>query len=313
MTNLSDAKQNRLSLPGTAQTAGQIAKQIAILFKLRVVSLLILAAIGGAFLGARGFPTSEALASTVLMGFMAAGGASAINQYLERSSDKLMRRTQSRPLANGQLERPVVIAVVGGVLVLLSVLITLSFNAPMAFYLGLGALIYVGVYTIWLKPRSVLNIIIGGAAGSCAVMTGGAAAGSAADFGVVVLALLVFLWTPVHFWALAIFYREDYSLAGIPMLPVLATPRQSAIWILFHALGTVLGACMLAVHPSLGWPYLIPVAVASIILLNDCVLLLNNPGKRQAIKLFIKSNLFLAVILVTIILITALKQLVPHW
>ena len=290
-------------------TRQPILKQIATLFKLRVVSLLVFAAIGGAFLGAHGAPPVGALIAVVITGTLAAGGASGMNQYLERTNDRLMRRTQRRPLAVGHIEHPVLILWIAGAMILLAVLSVLPFNPPMALYLGLGAVIYVGVYTIWLKPRSVLNIVIGGAAGSCAVMTGGAAVGAASQPGVIVLALLVFLWTPVHFWALAMFYRDDYAAGDIPMLPVHVSAEQSARWILVHAVSTGLATVLLAVDPALGWPYLIPAALITAMLVIESTYLIRQPDKKQAIRLFIKSNLFLAGVLLAIILIPLGRQL----
>jgi len=286
-----------------------ILKQIVTLFKLRVVSLLLFAAIGGAFLGARGAPPLAALLTVVLTGTLAAGGASAMNQYLERTNDRLMRRTQRRPLAAGIVEHPSLILWIAAAMILLAVLSVLPSNPPMALYLGLGAAIYVGVYTLWLNPRSVLNIVIGGAAGSCAVMTGGAAVGAASQPGVIVLALLVFLWTPVHFWALAMFYRDDYAAGDIPMLPVHVSSAQSARWILVHAASTGLATVLLAVDPALGWPFLIPAVLISLMLVVESVRLIQNPEKRQAIRLFIRSNLFLAGVLLAAILVPLGRQL----
>jgi protoheme IX farnesyltransferase len=290
-------------------TAREALKLIVALFKLRVVSLLLFAAVGGAFLGARGVPSIGALLAILITGTLAAGGASAINQYLERSEDQLMRRTSRRPLASGLVQRPVAVLWVAIAMIAVAVLAVLPFNPPMALYLGLGAAIYVGVYTVWLKPRSVLNIVIGGAAGSCAVMTGGAAVGAASNPGVIALALLLFLWTPAHFWALAMFYEEDYAKAGVPMLPVRANPANSAWWIFVHALSTSLAALALAVSPALGWPYLIPTGMIAVALIVGSVRLIRTPERKQAIKLFVTSNLFLALVLLSIILVTVGHQL----
>ena len=111
-------------------------------------------------------------------------------------------------------------------------------NPALALFLTLGAIIYIGVYTLWLKPRSPLNVVIGGAAGSCAVLSGGAAVGAWSDPGVLALALLVFFWSPTHFWSLALACREDYERAGTPMLPVVTTARRAATWGLIHAMAS---------------------------------------------------------------------------
>jgi protoheme IX farnesyltransferase len=278
----------------------QALKTIVSLFKLRVVSLLLLAAVGGAFLGAAGLPALGGLATLLVTGTLAAGGASAINQYLERDSDTRMRRTQRRPLPSGSVEHPVAVLLVAVAMVAVAVGTVAPWKPAMALYLALGALIYVGVYTLWLKPRSVTNIVIGGAAGSCAVMTGGAAVGAASDPGVIALALLVFLWTPVHFWALAMFYKEDYEHADVPMLPARAPARDSAWFIFIHALGTAVVVFALGAHPALGWVYLVPAGLMTVYMLVGSVKLLRNPVRKQAIRLFITSNLFLMVVLIAV-------------
>lgn len=278
------------------------------LFKLRVVLLLLAAAIGGAFLGARGVPPLKALLAVVISGTLAAGGASAVNEYVERHTDALMRRTRRRPLPAGQIAQPAAVLWIAVAMIAAAVLGVLPGNPAMALYLALGALIYIGIYTLWLKPRSVLNIVIGGAAGSMAVMTGGAAVGAPADAGVIALALLVFLWTPAHFWALALFYRDDYALAGVPMLPVRASDKASAGWIFLHVLATALAALVLAAHPALGWVYLIPTLALMVPMLVAAVRLVRKPERRQALRLFVLSNLFLLVILAAVVVATALHQ-----
>jgi protoheme IX farnesyltransferase len=194
-------------------------KTAVVLFKLRIVFLLVVAATGGAFLGANGWPGWETLLLTWLTGSLAAAGASALNQYLERHSDGAMGRTEKRPLVTGDITHPQFVPFIGTALILLPSLAVLPFNPALTFFLLLGAFIYVVIYTIWLKQRTVLNIVIGGAAGSAAVLSGGAAAGAWNDPGVLVLSLILFLWTPFHFWSLAILYRDDYQRADVPMLP----------------------------------------------------------------------------------------------
>jgi protoheme IX farnesyltransferase len=291
-------------------TLRELLKMVVTLFKLRVVSLLLLAAIGGAFLGARGTPSFGALATVFITGLLSAGGASAINQYLERDSDTRMRRTHKRPLAAGQLRRPALILWIAIAMILAAVLSVLPTNPAMAFYLALGALVYVLIYTIWLKPRSVLNIVIGGAAGSCAVMTGGAAVGAASDPGVIVLALLLFLWTPAHFWALAMFYKEDYAAADVPMLPVYTNGQHTAWWIFIHTASTGLAAVLLAFHPALGWVYALPVGVITVMMMSRSIKLIRSPERKWAIKLFITTNIFLALVLLWIMLVTAGRQII---
>lgn len=290
-------------------TLRSIIRILVVLFKLRVVSLLIFAAMGGAFLGARGVPSWQALVAILLTGTLSAGGASAINEYLERDTDAFVKRTSRRPLVSGEIERPTIILWIAVAMIVIATLVVLPYQPAMAFYLALGALIYVGVYTVWLKPRSVLNIVIGGAAGSCAVMTGGAAVGAATDSAVIVLALLVFLWTPAHFWALAMFYKDDYARSGVPMLPVRASANHAAWWIFIHAASTGIATFALAADSVLGWVYLIPAGVITLIMIAASARLIRTPERREAIKLFVISNIFLALVLLTIMVVTAGRQL----
>lgn len=275
---------------------------LVVLFKLRVVSLLLLAAVGGAFLGARGWPGMGTLVLVLVTGGMAAAGASALNQYLERFTDLNMSRTRSRPLVIGSFARPQLVPVVGVLLIAVPCLAVLPFNPGLAFYLLLGAVIYVGVYTIWLKPRTLLNIVIGGAAGSAAVMSGGAAANAANDVAVIVLALLVFLWTPTHFWSLALLYRQDYQKASFPMLPAQVTPRQSAWWVLAHTLPTGLAAILLTSTPGLGWLYGLAALGLTLELLYRNIRLIMAPTPKNARRLFMSSNYYLMAVLLVICL-----------
>jgi protoheme IX farnesyltransferase len=301
-TQLADKAAERM-------TFREFLKTLVTLFKLRIVILLLFAALGGAFLGAQGVPSLKEVIAVLITGTLAAGGASAINQYLEIKSDAQMRRTMKRPLAAGIIDRPVLVLWVAGAMVVAAVLMVLFTRPVMALYLLLGALIYVGVYTIWLKPRSVLNIVIGGAAGSMAVMTGGAAVGAASDPGVIVLALLLFLWTPAHFWALAMFYEEDYARADVPMLPVKVTAGNTAWWIFAHAASTGLAALLLAVHPALGWAYFVPTVIITVLMMASSLRLIRTPERKQAIKLFVLTNIFLAMVLAAVMLAATGNQL----
>lgn len=281
--------------------------QVAVvLFKLRVVSLLLMAAVGGAFLGAAGRPSLWALVVVLVTGGMAAAGASALNQYIERDVDQYMARTRTRPLPTGMLRQQWV-PVVGGILIALPVLATLPFNRPLALFLFLGALIYVGIYTIWLKPRTLLNIVIGGLAGSAAVMSGGAAVGAWQDPAVIVLALIVFLWTPCHFWSLAILHRDDYARAQFPMLPTQMSSRSAAWWVFSHTGPTAFAAVLLAVTPALGWVYLVPVALASADMVRRNIRLIREPNRLNARSFFISSNIYLTVLLLAICLDTVIS------
>jgi len=298
--------KTRVNARPTPQAGASRCRSLLVLFKVRVVVLLLGAAVGGACIATGGWPGTSTLAVLLVAGGMAAAGASAINQYLERELDARMERTQRRPLAARTFTRAGWVPYIGGLMIVIPSLAVLPFNPALTFFLLLGAAIYIGVYTIWLKPRTPLNIIIGGAAGSAAVLSGSAAAGNWSEPGAVMLALLVFLWTPTHFWSLAIAYRDDYARGGIPMLPVHTSPRAAAVWVSVHASGAVLAALALTAHPALGWPYLVAVVLASTSLLALSALLIAEPGKKRALALFHGSNLYLGMVILVICVEAAL-------
>jgi heme o synthase len=273
---------------------------IVVLFKLRVVFLLVVAATAGAFIAYGGWPGIDILLLTWVTGGMAAAGASALNQYWERKSDASMVRTSKRPLVTGEISNPWWVPIVGLLLIFVPALAVLSFNPALTFWLLAGAFIYVVIYTIWLKPRTLLNVVIGGAAGSAAVLSGSAAAGSWHAPGALVLALILFLWSPFHFWSLALLYRNDYTRADFPMLPAKTSPKAASWWIFAHALPTGLAGLALAALPFLGWSYLTPVIVITIDLLWRSTRLIGDPSPRNARKMFISSNIYLLVLLVAI-------------
>lgn len=280
--------------------SSSLLSTIVVLFKLRIVLLLVFAAVGGALLGSHGRPTWGELALLLLTGTMSAAGASALNQYFERDHDGLMKRTARRPLVTGEVNPRAVLLVASGLVVGASAIALLAGNPALAFFLALGAFIYVGIYTLWLKPRSVLNVVIGGAAGSAAVISGGAAVGQWADPGVLVLAALLFTWSPMHFWSLALAYRKDYSRAGVPMLPVVSSANQAIFWMMAHAVATGLFGLLLALHGALGWLYLAPVALATLWLWRESAGLLTSYTAPRAMTVFKVSNIYLSVVLLAV-------------
>ena len=289
---------------GLRNQLGQAWKTAVVLFKLRVVTLLLLSAYGGAALAlmAEGQGSLWRWFVLTVAGVLSAGGASGINQYLERERDTTMRRTARRPLASGQIEHPGAILWLSMGMVLGATLLSATLNAATAVWIALGAIIYVGVYTIWLKPRTTLNIVIGGAAGSCAVMSGGAAMGAWSATAVWLLAILVFVWTPVHFWALALAYREDYQKAAFPMLPAKVPALVAARWTALHTVFTAGFGLSLGLVPQIDWFYLVPIGAASIWLVKRTIDLLITPQNPQAMRLFHCSNYYLTAVLAVLLL-----------
>lgn len=302
--NLPVEQSKSVDLASVIDTLKQVARSAVVLFKLRVVSLLLLSAYGGGMLGmlATGQGSLWAWVVLTLSGGLSAAGASGINQYLEIEQDKMMRRTAKRPLPIGEIEHPGIVLWLSMGMILVAIGLALTVNVETAVWIALGAIIYVGVYTIWLKPRTTLNIVIGGAAGSCAVLSGGAVMGAWSDTAVLLLSALIFVWTPVHFWALALAYRKDYQQAKYPMLPAKVAPAVSARWTALHTVATALCGLAIGFVPQIDWGYLIPVSAISAILLWMTGKLLKTPNEPTAMKLFHASNIYLTVVLVVILL-----------
>ncbi len=283
-------------------------KALAGLFKLRIVMLLLISALGGAIIAAGGWPGGWTLVLLMVTGGFSAAGASAVNQYLERERDAQMVRTRRRALPAGLVKNPTWVLAIGGGMVGLAVLLSAVFNPALAISNALGAIIYIGVYTIWLKPRTILNIVIGGAAGSMAVISGGAAAGAWNEPGVLVLSMLVFAWTPTHFWSLAMAYRKDYAEAGFPMLPNNISMQQAAVWVAVHTMLTGFAALALGFHPTLGLAYFIPVGVLTFQFLRLTVQLLRNPKGSAAFNLFKFSNIYLGIVQLIVIFLPLFRS-----
>lgn len=287
-----------LSEQVTSKPVTSLWHEIIVLFKLRIVILLLFAAVGGAFLAAEGWPGFPALVLVLVSGGLSAAGASALNEYLERDRDALMNRTRKRPLVTGAFKSTGWVPWLAAGMILAPIAAALFFNPPLAAALAAGAFVYVVVYTLWLKPRTTLNIVVGGLAGSFAVLSGSAAAGHWAQPAALALAALVFFWTPIHFWALALVYREDYARAGVPMLPVRTRARRAAAWGLVHGIATGATAIIMAfLQPNLGPVYFVPALAASAALIIEGSELVRTPEKRVAWHVFHTSNLFLFVVL----------------
>lgn len=298
----------RQESPAAAESS-TLLTNLLVLFKVRIVLLLVLAAAAGAFLGARGWPGWGAILLVLVTGGLAAMGSSAWNQHLERATDRLMDRTSKRPLLTGALSRTGWVPFVASAMIAAPVLAVLPFNRALSFFLAAGAFIYVVIYTVWLKSRTPLNIVIGGAAGSAAVLAGGAAVGAWQDPAVVLLSILLFFWTPIHFWSLALVHREDYVRARVPMLPATTSARTAAAWTFVHGIGVAASGMALALTPELGLAYDAPVAVMTALLLVQAVLLIGDPSPQRAHRLFHTSNFYLFVVVLAIMLGSATARL----
>jgi heme o synthase len=275
---------------------GGLVRDYIALTKPRIISLLLITALGGMFLAAKGIPDGATIAVVLVAGSLAAGGANSINHYLDRDIDYKMSRTRKRPVAGGRITGRdamyfgVALNVVA--FVLLSVLVN-----PLSAGLTMAATgVYVFVYTLGLKRTSPHNIVIGGAAGAFPPMVGWAAVQGDVGIASVYLFAIVFFWTPPHFWSLALMIKDDYSEAGIPMLPVVSgvdeTKRQI---VLYAALLTAL-TVMFVVTREVGWIYGVSAAVLGVGYLYYAIRLMLSPGIEQAKPAYLFSLAYLTLL-----------------
>jgi protoheme IX farnesyltransferase len=267
------------------------------LFKLRIGLVIGFTALAGLAVTPGHAPGAWRAAWVALAVVVSSAAAGAFNQYVERDLDARMGRTRRRPFVTGALSRSpawlalIVLMCAGSVAVA-----TIAANAVAALYTFLGAFVYGVVYTVWLKRRTWLNIVVGGLAGSFAVLAGAAAvAPGGVDWTPLWLAIVLFLWTPPHFWSLAIAFRADYEAAGVPMLPAVVGDARAARAILA---GTVLlVAATLVPAWRLSWLYAATAVASGAWFLWKSIALVREPGRRAAMANFHASLLHLTLLL----------------
>ena len=270
------------------------------LTKPRVIELLLVTAVPPMVLAQGGFPRLALIVAVVVGGALAAGGANTINCWIERDRDQVMKRTHRRPLPAGSVEPT-------NALVFGLVLETLAFGwlwatvNLLSALLAVGAMLfYVFVYTIWLKPRTPQNIVIGGAAGAVPALVGWAAVRGSLAAPAWLLFAVVFCWTPAHFWALALKYRDDYAAAGIPMLPVVRGVEETTRQIAAYATVTVALTFAMTLTGDVGRLYATAVFVLGAIFVARAVALTRSPSPKAAIRFFGWSNVYLMLVFVAV-------------
>lgn len=278
-------------------------RQAVDIFKLRIGVTITLAAMAGLAITPGLIPGTGAILVLACVVLLASASAGGFNQYFERDVDGLMARTAHRPFVTGEhflaLQYwPAILALMLAGAVLWAAVVL---NAAVALYLFLGALVYGAVYTIWLKRRSTLNIVVGGLAGSFAVLAGAAAVDPVPGARPLLLAGVLFLWTPAHFWSLAIARREQYARAGIPMLPVVVGNRSAAMATLVSSVAVVV-VSLLPMFYGMGVLYLAGAAGGGAYLLVRSVQLVRDPTPRAAMKNFLGSLVQLSALQLAIIL-----------
>jgi protoheme IX farnesyltransferase len=269
---------------------------IGSVFKLRIALAITLSALAGVAVAPGGGLPAWKLAALAFAVMLSAASAGAFNQYVERDLDARMARTRNRPFVTGRLQAgtfwPCIIALT---LILAVGTAAFALNAAVALHVFLGAFVYGVVYTVWLKNRTWLNIVLGGLAGSFAVLAGASAVDPGLAPAPVLLAVVLFLWTPPHFWSLAMALHEDYARAGVPMLPVVVGDALAAKVILGHTVALV-ALSLLPIAFGLGWIYFLGAAIGGSYFVAKSLELVRHPGPTAAMMNFKASLLQLGLL-----------------
>ena len=244
-----------------ARPLTEVVKGYVALTKPRIIELLLVTTVPTMVVAANGIPGLWLIVATLVGGTLAAGGANALNMVIDRDIDAIMERTKRRPLVTGIMS-PLAATVFAFALEAISFAVLAIWVNQLSAWLAMGATaFYVVIYTLWLKRRSKQNIVIGGAAGAVPVLIGWSAVTNSLTWTPVLLFLVIFIWTPPHFWALAVRYRDDYEAANVPMMPVVASLRRTTLEILVYSV--IMWAVTVLIGPTahLGWIYALSATV----------------------------------------------------
>ena len=278
------------------------------LTKPRVMSLLLVSAIAGAFLGAQSMPSFKIIVAVLIGGALASGGAASLNMAYESELDQNMGRTKNRPVAEGRISFNTAILFGIALNVGSFVILALMTNILAAALAIVGTVLYFGLYTVILKRTTTQNIVIGGAAGAVPPLVGYAASAGTIDLSAWYLFVIIFFWTPPHFWALAIMIKDDYARANIPMLPVVMGVKHTTKQILLYtAVLSVLTILFGFVSQPLGWIYTIGSGSLNCILIWYAYRLMKDPDRPAATKLYKYSLLYLALFFLLIMIDSVLE------
>ena len=278
------------------------------LTKPRVMSLLLVSAIAGAFLGAQSMPSFKIIVAVLIGGALASGGAASLNMAYESELDQKMGRTKNRPVAEGRISFNTAILFGIALNVGSFVILAMMTNILAAALAIVGTVLYFGLYTVILKRTTTQNIVIGGAAGAVPPLVGYAASAGTIDLSAWYLFVIIFFWTPPHFWALAIMIKDDYARANIPMLPVVMGVKHTTKQILLYtAVLSVLTIVFGFVSQPLGWIYTIGSGSLNCILIWYAYRLMKDPDRPAATKLYKYSLLYLALFFLLIMIDSVLE------
>jgi heme o synthase len=256
------------------------------LTKPRIIELLLITTVPTMVLAQQGWPPTSLVIITLIGGTLAAGGANAVNMYVDRDIDALMARTQNRPLVTGIIPARNALIFALSLQVAAFAVLWAGANLLSAVLAFGAAAFYVGIYTLWLKRTSRQNIVIGGAAGAVPVLVGWAAVQDSLAWPPILLFLAMFLWTPPHFWALAVKYADDYRAAHVPMLPAVAPLEQVVKQMLGYTVALVVTTLVLVPVADLGWIYGLSAAVLGAIFIGGTIALGRHPTPAASMRLF---------------------------
>jgi heme o synthase len=295
------------SSPVAAVNGRQRARDFWSLTKPLIVGLLLITTYGGLVIGWQGWPPFSLTMWTLLGGALAAGGSSALNQYIDRELDRHMVRTAKRPLADSRLMDAEGLAFGLG-LSLVSYYVLACFVNGLAALLSLAGIVYyVIVYSLWLKKATVQNIVIGGGAGAIPPLVGYAAATGTLDLTAVILFAIIFMWTPPHFWALAIVRMKDYERAGVPMMPVVRGELETRRQIFIYTIELVVVTLLLPILHLAGIFYLIASLVLGGLLLYAAWAVWSKGGNKVAWRMYKWSSTYLVFIFLAIMIDAVVK------
>lgn len=273
------------------------------LMKLRVVELLLVTTVPTMVLAEGGWPDISLIVITLIGGTLAAGGANAINMYVDRDIDALMERTKNRPLVTGLIAPRNGLIFAIALEIAAFVVLWVGANLLSAILAISATLFYVFVYTLWLKRTSTQNIVIGGAAGAMPVLVGWAAVRDSLDWSPWILFAVIFFWTPPHFWALAIRHADDYRAAGVPMLPVVVEQSRAIRQMIIYTVITVAISFLMlpaANDLGLGLIYGVSAAVLGLAFLVGTIALAKKPTDRGSMQLFTFSITYLSLLFIAL-------------
>jgi protoheme IX farnesyltransferase len=256
------------------------------LTKPRIIELLLVTTLPTMVVAARGVPKIWLMVATLVGGTLAAGGANAINMFVDRDIDAVMHRTRTRPLVTGVVSPAQALLFAIGLEVVAFVELWTAVNLLSALLAVCAMLFYVFVYTLWLKRTSRQNIVIGGAAGAVPVLVGWAAVRDSVGWAPLVLFALMFVWTPPHFWALAMRYRDDYKSVNVPMMPVVTTFKRTAAQIMAYSVLVAAVSLVFGWTAGMGPIYWVSAAVLGVVFCTMAYRLWRNPTEALAMNLF---------------------------